>query len=98
MKRHNITKNEILKEINNNFGISSSFSDNILNGILDIIVDGLIEHQKVKITGFGTFKILNKNSRMARNPKTGDDYLVKAGKTISFYPSKKIKNLLNEKN
>ena len=63
--------------------------------ILNIITEGLDAENKVKITGFGTFKKLNKKSRMGRNPKTGKVYEIKARNTVSFYPSKKTKNLIN---
>jgi len=95
MKRHNISKNEILQKIYYNLGTPKVFSNKILNLILEIITEGLKKNNKVKISGFGTFKVLNKNSRMARNPKTGEKHLIKAGKTITFYPSKKIKRKIN---
>ena len=89
MKRYNISKNEILKNINHNLGIPNVFSENIVNSILEIIIDGLNEKKEVKISGFGTFRILNKNSRMGRNPKTGEKHLIKTRKSVAFYPSKK---------
>ena len=95
MKRSNINKNEISKIINSNFGLPFSISDKILKEILNIITEGLDAENKVKITGFGTFKKLNKKSRMGRNPKTGKVYDIKARNTVSFYPSKKTKNLIN---
>ena len=96
MKRYNISKNEILKKINHNLGIPNVFSENIVNSILEIIIDGLNEKKEVKISGFGTFRILNKNSRIGRNPKTGKEHLIKTRKSVSFYPSKKIKIKINE--
>ena len=58
MKRSNISKDEILKTINNSLGTPLSLSEKILNEILNIIIDGLNSENIVKIKGFGTFKIL----------------------------------------
>ena len=96
MKRSNISKNEILKIIKINIGTPSSLSEKILRELLNIIVEGLNKENIVKITGFGTFKILNKKSRVGRNPKTGQVFEIKARKTVAFYPSNKMKRAINE--
>ncbi len=61
MKRYNISKNDISKEIYSNLGIPIVFSEKILNLILQIITEGLNKENKVKISGFGTFKLKKKN-------------------------------------
>ena len=96
MKRDNITRNDILKEIHSSLGIPMIFLEKILHSILEIIINELDEKNKIKISGFGTFKILNKKSRIGRNPKTGKEYEIKSRKTVVFYPSIKIKNKIND--
>ena len=81
--------------LSNNQKVVLSNIKKSLKEILNIITEGLDAENKVKITGFGTFKKLNKKSRMGRNPKTGKVYEIKARNTVSFYPSKKTKNLIN---
>ena len=98
MKRNNLSKNIILKKINYNLGIPNSFSKKILNLLLEIIVEGLNRDGKVKLSGFGTFKILNKKSRIGRNPKTKVEYQIKARKVVTFLPSSLIKKKLTKKN
>ena len=96
MKRDNITKNDVLKEIQSSLGIPIIFLEKILNSILEIIAHELNKKNKIKISGFGTFKILNKNSRIGRNPRTGDEYEIKSRRTIVFYPSIKVKKKIND--
>ena len=96
MKRSNITKDEIQKKINSSLGTPLSLSGKIINEILNIIIDGLNSENIVKIKDFGTFKILNKKSRIGRNPKTGKTHSINARKTVSFYPSKNFKRVINE--
>jgi len=98
MKRHNINKNDVLKEIYSNLGIPIVFSGKILDLILQIIIDGLNENGRVKISGFGTFKIRKKKSRIGRNPMTGKEYQIKSRNTVTFYPSTEIKKKINGKN
>ena len=54
--------------------------------------------KKLKINGFGKFKLLNKRSRYGRNPKTGEEFEIKARKVVTFYPSINIKKKINNEN
>ena len=51
--------------------------------------------RSVKIHNFGTFKIRNKKSRKARNPKTKVEVIIPPRNVISFIPSKFILSKLN---
>tara|TARA_B100001123_G_C15320648_1_gene1027772 strand:- start:881 stop:1177 length:297 start_codon:yes stop_codon:yes gene_type:complete len=97
MKRKNISKNNVLREIHSNLGIPIVFSGKILDSILEIITEGLNKNNKVKISGFGTFKIINKKSRIGRNPKSQELYTIKSRKVVSFYPSKEVRRKINDK-
>ena len=54
-----------------------------------------VEDGKVKISGFGTFKILDKKQRIGRNPKTQIEYKVSARKVVTFNISQEIKKKIN---
>ena len=97
MKRNNINKNDILENIKNHHGLPISFLEKIFDFIFDIILEGLERDGKLKIAGFGTFKVLNKNARIGRNPKTKAKYQIKPRKVVVFSPSKIVKNKLNGK-
>ena len=53
--------------------------------------------RSVKIHNFGTFKIRNKKSRKARNPKTKVEVMIPPRNVISFIPSKFILRKINKK-
>ena len=91
----NITREDIADYINKEFGLSKKDCNDLVNSILEEIQNGLIENQVVKIHNFGTFKLKRKNSRIGRNPKTKEDVMIEARNIINFYPSKKIKNYIN---
>ena len=98
MKRENINKNDILNNIKYHKGFPISFSEKILDLIFNIIIDGLQKDGKLKISGFGTFKVLKKNSRIGRNPKTKIKYKIKPRKVVVFSPSLVVRNRMNGKN
>ena len=97
MKRDNINKDNVLREIYSSLGIPITFSGKILDSIIEIITQGLNENNKVKISGFGTVKVIKKKSRIGRNPKTKQEHVIKARRVVVFYPSKEVKEKINDK-
>lgn len=66
--------------------------DAFLNAIKQAIADG--EH--IEIRGFGTFKVRERRTRMARNPRTGDPVRVPARAVPVFKPSRLFKEEVAE--
>ena len=95
MKRDNVSKDYLLKKIYFELGIPTSFSKKIINSIFDIIIEGLQKDGKVKLSGFGTFKILSKKRRVGRNPKNKIEYEISPRKTVSFAISDEVKRKIN---
>ena len=50
---------------------------------------------KVKLSGFGTFRILSKKRRVGRNPKNKIEYEISPRKTVSFAISDEVKRKIN---
>ena len=69
----------------------------IVNDIIDIIIEGLQADKKVKIHNFGTFKLINKKSRVGRNPKTKEEFNISSRNVISFKASKILLKYINTK-
>jgi integration host factor subunit beta len=68
----------------------------IVETIFDSVVRSLRAGDKIEIRGFGSFRTRQRNSRMGRNPKTGEKVEVPAKKIPFFKPSKELKDLVNE--
>lgn len=63
-----------------------------IEAVLTGIVDGLLTDGKVTLVGFGTFLLVSKNARTARNPKTGEAVDVPAKVVPKFRPSAGLKD------
>lgn len=92
----NITRNEIVEFINQEFGLSKKDCDDLVKEIIENIISGLLKNKQVKIHNFGTFKLKNKKERIGRNPKTKEEVMISSRNVIKFIPSKKIVNVLNK--
>ena len=91
----NISRDDIADTINREFGFSRKDCLEIVNDIVDIIIEGLIKNQSVKIHNFGTFKLKRKSSRIGRNPKTKEEVIISDRNVITFKASKNIITYIN---
>ena len=85
------TKNDLIEKIQSEIGISLSDSSKIFEEIIEEILLSLENGNDVKISNFGTFSVKKKNSRLGRNPKTGQQIPVTARKVVTFHASQKLK-------
>jgi integration host factor subunit beta len=93
--RLQMTKSELIEMIaTENPNLTKKQVEFIVNGVFSSIKDALKNDDKVEIRGFGSFKIREKNSKMGRNPKTGEKVDVPSKKVPYFKPGKEIKELL----
>ena len=94
-----MTKNFTRKDLSTKIHKSLGFSKNISSSIVDVFFESLtlelIKSNKVKISSFGTFKVMKKNERIGRNPKTRVEAKIKSRKVVKFKPSVFFKNKLN---
>ena len=77
-------------------GFSKKISETLLDDILQIILDNIIKHKKVKIAKFGTFILRHKKKRIGRNPKTKEIKFISERNVILFKASKEFKNHINK--
>ena len=92
---YNITRIEIADSIHSEFGLPKKDCIEFVSDIIDIIIEGLQNTNKVKIHNFGTFKLRRKKARLGRNPKTKESVMIPPRNVISFIPSKYILKKLN---
>ncbi len=91
----NFTKKNLAEQIYKKVGFSKNFSSVLIDNFINILKDELINSQKVKMSSFGTFEVVNKNQRIGRNPKTKVLAKISARKIVKFKSSNYIKNKLN---
>jgi len=92
MNIETITREEIYQSLAEKIGISHNQAKKVLGKILEIMIKALVRDGHLKISSFGTFMILNKDKRIGRNPKTGQEVIVTPRKSVSFKASEKLKH------
>ena len=89
MLKGNITKLVLSKILSNKFGFSELYSKKLTDDIIKIISDNIIVGN-FSLKNVGTFKIINKKQRIGRNPKTKEEFIITARKSLIFAPSKNL--------
>lgn len=90
-----MTKAELVELIAAETGISKKDTGIIVNLILENIGQALVSSDKVELRGFGSFKVKQRRSRQARNPRTGASVEVPAKRVPYFKASNELKGRLN---
>ena len=70
MLKRNFTRKHLSNNVHQNLGFSKNISSSIIDDFFESLVSELTESNKIKISSFGTFEVINKKERVGRNPKT----------------------------
>ena len=95
MVKKNFTRKDLSYKIYQNLGFSKSYSSTVIDNFFETFIQELLRSNKIKISSFGTFKVINKKKRIGRNPKTKEEAIILPRKVVKFTPSLLIKQKLN---
>jgi integration host factor subunit alpha len=87
-----LSRSDLTKAVQSRVGHSQQTIAKIVEDVLDEISDELVSGGEVKLSSFANFKVRQKSSRIARNPKTGEEVMIAPRRSISFSPSAKLRN------
>ncbi len=92
-----LTKDTLIEMIRDRVGYPVNEAKDILEIILEEIKGKLEAGQEVKISGFGKWIVKEKRSRPGRNPHTGDKIEISARRVVTFSPSDKLRDAVNDR-
>ena len=90
-----MTKADLVEVISEHVNLSKKDTGIVVNLILDNIGDALARGDKVELRGFGSFRVKQRRSRRARNPRTGTSVFVPAKLIPFFKASNDLKSIVN---
>ena len=88
-----MTKTELVSRLANRTGLKKVDVDKVISAFLKEAKEILKEEGKLTLTGFGTFRVVERADREGRNPQTGEPIKIPATKVVRFKPGKDLKNL-----
>ena len=82
-----LTRADLAETINRKLGFSRAESLDLVEDILAKMCGAMSDGENVKISGFGTFVLRDKNQRVGRNPKTGVEVPIAPRRVMTFRAS-----------
>jgi len=95
MVKKNFTRKDLSYKIYQNLGFSKSYSSTVIDNFFETLIQELLRSNKIKISSFGTFKVIHKKKRIGRNPKTKEEAIIVPRKVVKFTPSLLVKQKIN---
>jgi DNA-binding protein HU-beta len=93
-----MTKAELVDKIHAKAGLPTKIqTEQALDAVVAVLKDALAAGETVNFTGFGSFKLVHRAARKGRNPRTGEDMSIPAGKVVKFTPGKVLKEAVKKK-
>ena len=92
-----ITKSELVKQLSKTY---PNLLKKDLEKFFDIFISeiklALKNDERVELRGWGVFSTKNQRGKTSRNPKTGEQVIVKEKKSINFKMSKDLFSEIND--
>ncbi len=91
-----MTKAEIIARIDEKVSFSKNQATDVVEATFEVIKGCLEKGENVMISGFGRFVVRGKNPRPGRNPKTGEEIIIKGRRVLTFKASPILKETINK--
>ncbi len=85
-----MNKGELIATIAEAGGITRVRAELILNKVLANVANAMEKGERVTLSGFGSFKVVEKAAQKGRNPQTGQAIVIPAHNVVKFKPGKHL--------
>ena len=85
-----IGKQDLVGRVAQHAGIPNKQAEMVINSFIDSVSDALRKGEEVRITGFGTFRVVERAPRKGRHPRTGAEMHIPASRRPTFTPGTKL--------
>jgi len=90
-----MTKNDLIAAVADKTQMTKTAAANVVEATFDAITTSLKSGNEVKIMGFGNFKVVKRQARTGRDPRTGAPVEIKAANRPRFAAGKGLKEAVN---
>jgi DNA-binding protein HU-beta len=90
-----MTKTELIAQLAKETGLTNVLAKTVLETYLAQTIKTLKKAGRFALAGLGTFEVVKRAKRNARNPRTGEPVVIKAHKAVKFKAAKVLKDAVN---
>ena len=89
-------KQDLIRAVARETGRAESQVTPVVNAVFDSIERALAGGDEVAISGFGTFRVVERPAREGRNPQTGQPMKIGPGRSPAFRPGAALKRSVGD--
>jgi len=89
-----MTKKDLVDKVAAGAAIKKTQAEKAIDSFVTAVKDALKKGDRVTVTGFGTFSVVERKARTGRNPRTGKEIKIQAKKAPKFSPASAMKDAL----
>lgn len=86
-----MTKTQLIEIVAKKNHLTKKLTQEVIETFLGEITKNLVKGDKVVLSSFGTFKLVNVKAKKGRIIKTGEEVLIKAHRAVRFTVGKFLK-------
>ncbi len=86
-----LTKADMAKSLFNEVGLNKRESHELVDLFFQELEASLAYGEPIRLSGFGNFDLRDKNARLGRNPKTGEEIPISARRVVIFRAGQKLR-------
>lgn len=86
-------KAEFISAVAKKADLPKTKTEAVVNAVFEELASALLKKDVIFIRGFGIFKVIHKQERVGRNPKTGEKIKIPARDTATWRPSEALKDI-----
>ncbi len=86
-----MTKRDLVILVARQLGVKQNEVSSIVQEMLDTVTHALVDGDRVEVRNFGVFEVKQRDSRLGRNPRTGEEVPIPEKRVASFRPGKALK-------
>jgi DNA-binding protein HU-beta/integration host factor subunit beta len=91
-----VTKKDIVRTIAEQIDLPQLRTKHLVQKTFDALIEALVREGRIELRNFGVFQIKRRETRVARNPRTGERVTVQAKSVVTFKPGKEMESRVRE--
>ena len=91
-----MNKSELIAAVAEKSGMTKKDTEKVVAALIDTVTAAMADHDKVQLSGFGTFSAKFRAERVGRNPRTKEATTIPAAWVPAFSASKALKETLGK--
>ena len=91
-----MNRTELTRKLSEHTGMPQRTVEVLVGRLFHLVVAELGAGRDVTIPGFGTLAVKTRARRTGRNPRTGEPLEIPPSRTVTFRPSKAVRDVVND--